>query len=149
MTEQEETDSNPVNKKFKKMLKSELVLMAESLGIDPARLNKVELREAIREADNEVIYPPETGWVPPVPESNKSGIIMSAQKKPTKKVISKEESDEDKVAIWSERNISSREFGKIERGFNFVTEERAERWVSKRGIRKATTGEVAQYYGVS
>lgn len=55
--------------------------------------------------------------------------------------------DNNKVAIWSEKNLSWSEVGRISKGYNIVTKEAADKWLSKAGIRKATAQEVATYYG--
>jgi hypothetical protein len=55
--------------------------------------------------------------------------------------------DKDKIALWSDKNLSWSGVGKISKGYNIVTKEAADKWLSKAGIRKATAQEVATYYG--
>lgn len=52
------------------------------------------------------------------------------------------------VALFSIRNIFWQEVGRISRGYNIVTNEAAEKWLTKDGIRVATPEEVAREYGV-
>lgn len=59
---------------------------------------------------------------------------------------SKPEADE-KVALWSSKNIRWSEVGTLTKGYNIVTKEAAEKWIDKVGIREATAEEVATYYG--
>jgi len=54
---------------------------------------------------------------------------------------------DEKVALWSEKNIRWTEVGTLTKGYNIVTKEAAAKWLDKAGIRKATAQEVATYYG--
>lgn len=58
-----------------------------------------------------------------------------------------EEDTVEKVAIWSEKNIRWANIGTLNKGYNIVTKEAAESWMTLKGIRKATPEEVATYYG--
>jgi hypothetical protein len=59
---------------------------------------------------------------------------------------SKPEVDE-KVALWSSKNIRWSDVGTLNKGYNIVTKEAADKWLDKAGIREATAEEVATYYG--
>jgi len=59
----------------------------------------------------------------------------AGQKKPT-------------VAIYSDRNVSWVGVGKISKGYNIVTKEQAERWLTRNHVREATPEEVASKFGV-
>lgn len=54
---------------------------------------------------------------------------------------------DEKVALWSDKNIRWSEVGTLTKGYNIVTKEAAAKWLDKAGIRKATPEEVATYYG--
>jgi len=54
---------------------------------------------------------------------------------------------EQKVALWSGKNIRWSGVGELSKGYNIVKEEAAEKWLTRDGIRKATPEEVASYYG--
>jgi hypothetical protein len=56
------------------------------------------------------------------------------------------ESDE-KVALWSDKNIRWTGVGTLSKGYNIVTKEAAAKWLEKSGIRDASPEEVATYYG--
>ena len=58
-----------------------------------------------------------------------------------------EENKEEKVAIWSNKNIRWTGVGALSAGYNIVTKEAAEKWLGRQGIRKASPEEVATYYG--
>lgn len=53
---------------------------------------------------------------------------------------------EGKTAIYSDKNMYWNEIGRITKGYNIVTEEAAEKWLTRKGIRQATPEEVASYY---
>lgn len=61
-------------------------------------------------------------------------------------VKEQDKDDKDKVAVWSEKNIRWANVGSIVKGYNIVTKEAAELWLTKQGIREATPEEVATYY---
>jgi hypothetical protein len=63
--------------------------------------------------------------------------------KPTAKAVSKKAT----VAIYSERNARWSDVGEIHRGYNFVTREQAEKWLTRKHVREATPEEVASEYG--
>lgn len=52
-----------------------------------------------------------------------------------------------KVALFSNKNLHWREVGELKMGYNIVTEDKAERWLSHNSVRKASPEEVASAYG--
>ena len=54
----------------------------------------------------------------------------------------------EKVAVYSEKNMNWSAIGKVSKGYNIVTKEAAEMWLTRKGIRKATPEEVATHYGL-
>ncbi len=59
------------------------------------------------------------------------------------------ENNKDRVAIYSPKNIFWQGVGKITKGYNIVTQEKAELWVATmKDIRIATPEEVAKEYGL-
>ena len=67
-------------------------------------------------------------------------------KKPSN-VKEEEPKKEEKVALWSSKNIRWTGTGTLAKGYNIVTKEAADKWLKKQGIRKATPEEIAAYYG--
>ena len=57
-----------------------------------------------------------------------------------------EKDPNEKIAVYSDRNISWDEVGKLTKGYNFVTREASEKWLRLRGVRKATPEEVATHF---
>ena len=51
------------------------------------------------------------------------------------------------VAIYSDRNVSWVGVGKISKGYNIVSTDQAEKWLTRRHVREATPEEVASEFG--
>ena len=51
------------------------------------------------------------------------------------------------VAVHSTKNVSWSEVGKVYRGYNIVTPQQAEKWLTRNHIRLATPEEVAKEFG--
>ena len=54
----------------------------------------------------------------------------------------------DKIAIFSEKNMHWQGVGVVTKGYNIVTKEAAEKWLTRKGTREATPQEVATHYGL-
>lgn len=54
---------------------------------------------------------------------------------------------DEKVALWSEKNIRWTGVGTLTKGYNIVTKEAADKWLTLNGIRIATPEEIVTYYG--
>jgi len=52
------------------------------------------------------------------------------------------------VALHSTKNVNWGGVGKVTRGYNIVTKEQADQWLTRKHIRLATPEEIAQEYGV-
>ena len=59
----------------------------------------------------------------------------------------KKEDPKEKVAIYSERNIHMDDLKPIKVGYNIVTKEASEKWLTHKLVRLASSEEVASYYG--
>jgi hypothetical protein len=55
---------------------------------------------------------------------------------------------EEKVAIFSTKNVSWEGVGKVNKGYNIVTKELADKWLTRSHVRTATPKEVAEEYGL-
>jgi len=56
----------------------------------------------------------------------------------------------EKIAVYSERNKhnSDKKIGSLKVGYNIVSKEAADWWLSRKGVRLATPEELARHYGV-
>lgn len=72
----------------------------------------------------------------------------SAERRTASKKAKKEEAkEEEKVAIFSTKNVTWPEVGKVYRGYNIVTKEQADKWLTRSHVRLATPQEVAEEFG--
>lgn len=79
------------------------------------------------------------------------GVIGTSTAKAVKKAAPKpklEEKRDDVVAVYSPKNIHWEGVGKLAKGFNVVSKDAAEKWLTKSGIRLADPKEVAKGYGL-
>jgi hypothetical protein len=58
-----------------------------------------------------------------------------------------EKPKDEKVALFSERNIFWNGVGEVVKGYNIVTKEVSEKWLTHNKVRIATPQEVAKHYG--
>jgi hypothetical protein len=57
------------------------------------------------------------------------------------------DNEEDRMLVHSQKNIRWQGVGTLSPGYNVVTKEAAEKWLTRQGIREASAEEVATYYG--
>ena len=65
---------------------------------------------------------------------------------PKKEVVEPSKKTE-KVAIHSTKNLHWLNVGQIVPGYNIVTKEASEKWLTRKQVRLATPEELAEYYG--
>lgn len=70
--------------------------------------------------------------------------------------VSKEKIEESKkskiepkknIALYSQKNISWQGVGELTKGYNIVSKEASEKWLTHKAVRLATPEEVAKHYG--
>lgn len=143
----------------------ELIEYAEENGIDLqgaktktkilARIMDIKSNISVPEEYEEqtVIKSPEPTRSPRISNtgSNEDGVITvrSADKNypPVKAEKKSPEVTEDKVAVYSTKNLHWQGVGKLTPGYNILTKEIAEKWLTNKNVRQATPEEVATYYG--
>lgn len=67
---------------------------------------------------------------------------------PANVVEEQKATDSDKVAVHSTRNVTWNGVGKVYTGYNIVTQEQADKWLTRDHIRLATPQEVAKEFGL-
>jgi hypothetical protein len=65
---------------------------------------------------------------------------------PNKEVIEPSKTNE-KIAIYSTKNLHWVRVGQLTLGYNIVTKEASEKWLTRKQVRLATPEELANYYG--
>ena len=78
-----------------------------------------------------------------------NGVIGTGSVKPKPKADVKvnPKPEVEKVAVYSTKNVTWNGVGKVYRGYNIVTKEVADQWLTRSHIRIATPAEVAQEFG--
>ena len=130
----------------------EKVTATEKVAEKTSLVQKVKIEGVVNEEGQKIITGPKKSK--PVKNSNMKqnddNILGSrAADRSFNKLISDEtpKKNNDKVALWSNKNIRWTGIGALTKGYNIVTEEASEKWLDKDGIRKATPEEVATYFG--
>ena len=77
------------------------------------------------------------------------GVIgaTTAVKAAPRKKNAKPEEKKETVALYSTKNVTWSEVGKVYRGYNIVDKDAAEKWLTRSHIRTATPEEVAKEFG--
>ena len=112
-------------------------------------VDNVSVTEAEGPAENVISAPEKATSTAPSIIQNDNGVIGSPQAERVFKKVIEEEPKENpnRAAIWSDKNIRWQGVGSLVKGYNIVTKEAAEKWLSRDGIREATPEEVATHYG--
>jgi hypothetical protein len=96
-----------------------------------AKKNNIELFDANTKLEILEIL---ASWIPPEPKEE----VKEAGK--TKILI-------NQVALYSERNLHMDNLGVLKVGYNIVSKEASEKWLTHRLVRIAQPEELASYYG--
>ena len=119
--------------------------IAKEFGID-AKISEV------KEDSQTVISSPEKSIDASKPAigivNNTIGSKAAEPKKTPKKNKKDAEPKVEKVAIHSSKNVTWPAVGKVYRGYNIVTKEEAEKWLTRDHVRLATPKEVAKEFGI-
>lgn len=104
--------------------------------------------EAPAPAENVISAPKrETSKAPSIIQ-NDNGVIGSPHaERVFETVVEEPKENPNLTAVWSDKNIRWQGVGSLVKGYNIVTKEAAEKWLSRDGIREATPEEVATHYG--
>jgi DNA-binding protein H-NS len=78
-----------------------------------------------------------------------NGVIGTGTVKPKSKNVVKQQAtpEVEKVALYSSKNVTWTGVGKVYRGYNIVTKEAANKWLTRDHTRLATPEEVAREFG--
>lgn len=74
------------------------------------------------------------------------GSSISVEETKKTEELKKEKPKKEKVALFSTRNVYWDGVGEVQRGYNFVTPEQAEKWTTRAHIRTATPEEVKEVF---
>ena len=65
---------------------------------------------------------------------------------PNKEVVEPIKTNE-KIAVYSTKNLHWERVGQLKLGYNIVTKEASEKWITRKQVRLATPEELVSYYG--
>lgn len=143
----------------------QLIAYAEENGIDlQGAKTKTKILSRIMDIESNISAPEEykeqTVISAPEPTkaprtsnatSNDDGVITvrSAEKNypPVKAEKKDPEVGNEQVAVHSAKNLHWQGVGKLKPGYNILSKEVAEKWLTNKHVREATAEEVATYYG--
>jgi hypothetical protein len=97
-----------------------------------AKKNKIELFDATTKLEILEIL---ASWIPPVDKEERVEEANKAEKLT------------NKVALHSQRNLHMDSLGALKVGYNIVSKEASEKWLTHRLVRIAPPEELAAYYG--
>jgi len=114
---------------------------ANELGVSVSKI------EAVADENNVITVPKKKNN----PKASAETVIndtigASISEEPKKEEVKKQEPKKQKVALYSTRNVFWEGVGEVQRGYNFVTPEQAEKWVTRIHIRVATPEEIKEVF---
>ena len=127
-------------------VEAEAVVVEEAVAEEPVVVE--EVKEVVE--DSAVILAPEPVETTPAITSVENGVIGSGKvsKKPAApKAAPKPAVEVEKVAILASRSVHWQGLGKVQKGYNIVSKEDAEKWVTLPSVRLATPEEIKTYLG--
>lgn len=111
---------------------------------------KANISESKSEKAENVVSSPEPviKKVPAIGNVNNAIGSTSAERKSAPKKAAKKSADKtEKVAVFSEKNVTWSGVGKVYRGYNILAKEEAEKWLTRDHVRPATPAEIAEEFG--
>jgi hypothetical protein len=132
--------------------KTKTAILAILTGTESNLVEAVEASGGEETRDGETIMsvipertaPPQSNLAP----TSNDGVVASKAASRPKPVVEEEVKDTSgKIALWSPKSIAWESVGRLTPGYNIVTKEASEKWLTRKGIRVATPEEVATYYG--
>ena len=117
---------------------------------EEVKAEEVKAEEVTPEPENviEAPKPVEVAGLTPVENGAIGSAKVTKTTKPAPVAKDNKGAKADKVAIYSERNVTWEGVGKIYRGFNIVSKTASESWVQRPYVRLATPDEVAKEFGL-
>ena len=74
-------------------------------------------------------------------------VIFSFVPKDTEKIVVEKSTPKEKVAIYSQRNLTWTGVGALNKGYNIVTKDDCDKWLTHKAVRTASPEEVKRAYG--
>ena len=74
-------------------------------------------------------------------------VILNFIPKETDELVVEHQKPEEKIAVYSVRNLTWNGVGELKTGYNIVTQKDSEKWLTHKAVRAATPEEVKRAYG--
>lgn len=74
-------------------------------------------------------------------------VIFSFVPKESSELVVGKQKPQEKVAVYSLRNLSWNGVGELTKGYNIVTQKDSEKWLTHKSVRSASPEEVKRAYG--
>lgn len=74
-------------------------------------------------------------------------VILSFVPKETEELVVEHQAPKEKVAVYSLRNLNWSGLGELSKGYNIVTKEDSDKWITHKAVRIADPAEVKRAYG--
>ena len=74
-------------------------------------------------------------------------VIFSFVPKEKEEIVVGSQAPQEKVAVYSLRNLNWNGVGALTKGYNIVTKEDADKWITNKSVRTASPEEVKRAYG--
>ena len=110
----------------------------------------VSVEEVVAEpAENVITAPEKKPSKTTSAMQNDNGVFISPGAERAKEPVAVVEpkKEPEKVALWSSKNMRWGGTGYLEKGYNLVIKEVADKWLTRNGVREASPEEVAAHYG--
>lgn len=126
--------------------KTKTKILARIMDIEAGISEAQEYAETVIQAPSKTRTTPRSNA-----HANQDGVITvhSAEKNypPVKAEKKDPEVGEQQVAVHATKNLHWQGVGKLKPGYNILSKEAAEKWLTNKHVREATPEEVATYYG--
>lgn len=125
-----------------------LPVAEESKEAEEVKVEDVKVEEPAAEPVNVVEAPKPTKVAGLAPVENGAIGSTKVDKTPKPEKVATKATASDKVAVFSDKNVSWSGVGNVYRGINIVSKEASEKWLERSHIRLATPEEVAKEFGL-
>jgi hypothetical protein len=126
--------------------KTKTKILAKIMDIQAGISQAEEYAETVIQAPSKTRLAPRSNA-----HANDDGVITvhSAEKNYPPVKVEKEtpKVENDQVAVYAAKNLHWQGIGKLKPGYNIISREVAEKWLTNKNVREATPEEVATYYG--
>lgn len=149
MAEKKKTTKTTAKKTAEKLVDTQEVPIVQEAEIKEDKKDNDVITAKVTSknpTEKKVLGSTESGAIGTTP-AKKVASRSAEKKKITETNAKKKAEKEETVAIYSSRNVTWSDVGKVYRGYNIVSKEAADKWLTRNHTRLATPEEVAEEFG--